>query len=143
MTATNFWRFRLSAEGTLTLCQVKADNMDEYKKHYNMRETSDIKIVVDKLCEDILAEGSVITELFNIYFDKSIKNEMLKAVTDEIATHDGIQFIKCRDCKKVFAMSDDDRKWYTSHDLSIPKRCSACRKRRKAESKKKTEDAAE
>lgn len=37
----------------------------------------------------------------------------------------------CRDCGKVFKISSAERIFFESHNMALPKRCSACRKARK------------
>ena len=37
----------------------------------------------------------------------------------------------CRDCGKVFEITRAERIFFESHNIALPKRCSACRKARK------------
>lgn len=40
-------------------------------------------------------------------------------------------FVKCKDCGKIYPVTEDLKSWYTSRNLSVPKRCSLCRIGRK------------
>jgi len=40
--------------------------------------------------------------------------------------------LACRDCKKEFKLSDDQQAWFKAQGFQEPKRCKACRDKRKA-----------
>jgi hypothetical protein len=75
---------------------------------------------------------------FDVYFSSEVKGDMTTVIKEVLDKFPGAKFIQCKDCKKFFLITDEDTKWYTEHDLNVPKRCGDCRKRRKAEAKKKT-----
>lgn len=37
----------------------------------------------------------------------------------------------CKDCGKVFVMDASEVSWYVKKELQLPKRCKACRKKRR------------
>lgn len=39
--------------------------------------------------------------------------------------------VKCRDCNNLFVQTKDEREWFLSNNLQIPKRCEKCRSARK------------
>jgi hypothetical protein len=39
----------------------------------------------------------------------------------------------CKDCTKEFYIKDSDQLWFSKQGYELPKRCHACRKKRKAE----------
>jgi DNA replicative helicase MCM subunit Mcm2 (Cdc46/Mcm family) len=44
--------------------------------------------------------------------------------------------IKCRDCGTEFSVDEKEQKWFESKGLQMPKRCKACRDKRKQNNKK-------
>lgn len=44
-----------------------------------------------------------------------------------------VEIIKCKDCGEEFFIADDERKFFESKGLHLPKRCSVCRNKRKVE----------
>lgn len=38
---------------------------------------------------------------------------------------------KCSDCNKLFITDEEEREWYITKGLELPKRCSSCRTKRK------------
>lgn len=43
--------------------------------------------------------------------------------------------IKCKDCGEVFEFTDNEQKFYEEMGYDIPKRCKACRVKRKEQRK--------
>lgn len=41
--------------------------------------------------------------------------------------------IKCKDCGAEFKLEEKEISWYAKRGWEIPKRCKACREKRKAE----------
>jgi hypothetical protein len=41
--------------------------------------------------------------------------------------------VACRDCNADFVITSGQRKWFIERDLSVPKRCPACRMARRQE----------
>ena len=140
-TNTNFWRLRINIKNnnTLELCQIRLKDMtwDEYKSKYKMTEISDKDTLVNIMTEEFSKGMKPIKATFDVYFDGSLKGNMTSAIKEVMDKFPGAHFEQCKDCKKFFLITDGDTKWYTEHELSLPKRCGDCRKRRKAEAKKK------
>ena len=44
--------------------------------------------------------------------------------------------VKCVDCGQEFSISPEEQKWLADRKLQLFKRCSACRKKRKASNNK-------
>lgn len=42
------------------------------------------------------------------------------------------QYITCVDCQMEFEHSERDQEFYAEHEYSLPKRCKACRIKKKA-----------
>lgn len=38
---------------------------------------------------------------------------------------------KCKDCSKFFIITKDEKRYFAERNLNMPKRCSACRRKRK------------
>lgn len=137
MKSTKFWRFRCNAKGQIVPCNVRTDNMETYVEHYRMKEYTDPA----KLAEEFMLELSkdhmpCIQSVFKAYFDESLTNSMLNAVIKTLGKFEGLRLVQCKDCKGWFGITDRDVKWYTDHELNVPKRCGTCRKRRKDAAKK-------
>ena len=49
--------------------------------------------------------------------------------------------IRCKDCNKYFALEEGEMKFYEKKELNYPKRCRACREKRKVKNNVKTESA--
>jgi hypothetical protein len=45
----------------------------------------------------------------------------------EAAVHDGTRRYTCRDCEADFTLTEDQRRFFLSRNLAIPKRCPECR----------------
>lgn len=50
------------------------------------------------------------------------------------------KLLKCKDCGKYFIMSDSEEYWFTSRDMTPPKRCINCRNKRKKERAEKNKE---
>ena len=142
METTNYWRLRINIKdgNTLGMCQIKLKDMtwEEYLSKYKMTEIADKDTLVRIMREEFVMVGMhPLKAIFDVYFDDSLKGEMTSAIKEVLDEIPGAHFEQCKDCKKFFLITDSDTKWYTEHDLSLPKRCGTCRKRRKAEAKKK------
>ncbi len=46
-------------------------------------------------------------------------------------------YIECKDCGKNFLFSIDEQEYFKDMDFEQPKRCPACRKRKKAKSQER------
>lgn len=71
------------------------------------------------------------TEFFNSYY---MNEKYAIKGTDSYnqKIKDGkLFFYKCKDCGIFFAMTDEEKKYYTNRGLSIPKRCESCRRKRR------------
>lgn len=62
-----------------------------------------------------------------------LEAELSRDIVDLLNTN--FTFYKCKDCGRLFAMTPDSAKWYTSKGLVIPKRCSECRSKRNPKKK--------
>lgn len=40
--------------------------------------------------------------------------------------------LKCKDCGETFEMTTEEQAWYADKKYDLPKRCPACRKKRRA-----------
>lgn len=61
-------------------------------------------------------------------------NERIDLHTHEL--NEGIiEIIECKDCGNDFMLKPKEIKWYDTNGFSHPKRCLACRRKRKAEKK--------
>lgn len=49
---------------------------------------------------------------------------------DELALEYGY-FMRCKDCNDPYYITYDEEKWYTDRGFNIPKRCKACRNKRR------------
>jgi hypothetical protein len=45
----------------------------------------------------------------------------------EAAVHDGTRRYQCRDCEADYTLTEDQRKFFLSRGLAIPRRCPECR----------------
>lgn len=41
--------------------------------------------------------------------------------------------LKCSDCNEEFLLTEDEARWFLNKGWSLPKRCLACRRRRRAQ----------
>lgn len=64
-----------------------------------------------------------------IYFDEQELDEDIRETVDNLLQHG--HFMKCKDCGNPFYITYDEEKWYTNKGLNIPKRCKACRNKRR------------
>lgn len=62
-------------------------------------------------------------------------NEVTRVTNELESCHSPVAEIecKCSSCGNSFIISVEEQKWYSSHDYTLPKRCLACRKIRRAE----------
>lgn len=64
-----------------------------------------------------------------IYFDEQ-ELEDSRRIIDELALEYGY-FMRCKDCNDPYYITYDEEKWYTDRGFNIPKRCKACRNKRR------------
>lgn len=64
-----------------------------------------------------------------IYFDEQELEES-RRIIDELALEYGY-FMRCKDCNDPYYITYDEEKWYTDRGFNIPKRCKACRNKRR------------
>ncbi len=95
----------------------------------------------DGICPTCLRSGEKYNcsrcgvEIVFTNFDKHIKNRKKHRLCHDCFNYtiSPCQPITCRDCGDSFTISQGEREYFTSKGLSLPKRCSACRKNRSSE----------
>lgn len=74
------------------------------------------------------------------YAEQCAKEYNKRVVTNiadlETAADDALYIELCKDCKRAFAINKEEFMWYKTRDLIPPKRCKACREKRKRENSK-------
>ena len=78
---------------------------------------------------DIFNEQLAPKVIEEIYFDEQELEES-RRIIDEVALEHGY-FMRCKDCNDPYYITYDEEKWYTDRGFNIPKRCKACRNRRR------------
>ena len=56
---------------------------------------------------------------------------------DDITNDRQFVVVVCHDCNKSFMLSAGEYEWYRNHDMEPPKRCKACRDKRKKTANKR------
>lgn len=90
---------------------------------------------IDALCTKITSDIFVTTEsvnngtAFKNCYRSTCCNDLLDCVKDLSAK-------KCRECEKIFAMTDREINWYAIKGLKVPVRCKECRIKHKSERNK-------
>lgn len=65
----------------------------------------------------------------------SVSKESAKVAAEEdnIDLENGLRKVtRCKDCKRFWVFDNEQIAWYEKRGLSVPKRCTVCRKKRKA-----------
>ena len=85
---------------------------------------------IDALCAEVTSDAFVTTESVNngTAFTNFYRSIYCEDLLDSI--HD-LTVRKCRECEKVFAMTEREVNWYHEKGLKVPVRCKECRNRRK------------
>lgn len=78
---------------------------------------------------DIFNEQIAPKVIEEIYFDEQELEES-RRIIDEVALENGY-FMRCKDCNDPYYITYDEEKWYTDRGFNIPKRCKACRNKRR------------
>ena len=78
---------------------------------------------------DIFNEQLAPKVIEEIYFDEQELEES-RRIIDEVALEHGY-FMRCKDCNDPYYITYDEEKWYTDRGFNIPKRCKACRNKRR------------
>ena len=78
---------------------------------------------------DIFNEQPAPKVIEEIYFDEQELEES-RRIIDELALEYGY-FMRCKDCNDPYYITYDEEKWYTDRGFNIPKRCKACRNKRR------------
>ena len=64
-----------------------------------------------------------------IYFDEQELEES-RRIIDELALEYGY-FMRCKDCNDPYYIKYEEENWYKIKNLNVPKRCKACRNKRR------------
>lgn len=86
---------------------------------------------IDALCTKITSDIFVTTEsvnngtAFENHYRSTCCNDLLDCVKD-------LSVKKCRECGKIFAMTDREINWYDMKGLKVPVRCKECRIKHKS-----------
>lgn len=99
------------------------------------------------LTEHLDVRGAITDSIFGIfensdssygYIEKQLKHMYVHEIDEDMDRANSIlkkineEVVRCKDCGDYFLLSKSHREYYLGRGLSVPKRCSACRKSRRS-----------
>lgn len=107
--------------------------MKAYKNYVN-EETMKIDIVEFDIDYEFDFSHDPVTNLYDSdnghTIHKDAKLEDLEKLNKEIEQGD-FSLLKCKDCNRYFLLPKDEKEWFEERGLVAPKRCPACRRKKK------------